>query len=75
VAGGLCKFYANAGRKRPIQRQPLLVQYQHQDDRILSMNNYTLVISENDKNKQLTLLSQRKVALTAKNTLYALENH
>jgi hypothetical protein len=32
------------------------------------MNNYTpLVISRNDKNKQLTLLSQRKLALTAIN--------
>jgi hypothetical protein len=31
-----------------------------------------LVISRNDKNKQLTLLSQRKLALTARNTLFAL---
>jgi hypothetical protein len=39
----------------------------------LSMNNYTpLVISSNDKNKQLTLLSQRKLALTALNKLFAL---
>jgi hypothetical protein len=35
------------------------------------MNNYTpLVISRNDKNKQLTLLSQLKLALTAINFLY-----
>jgi hypothetical protein len=27
LAGGFCKFYANAGGKRPTQRQPLLVQY------------------------------------------------
>ncbi len=32
LAGGLCKFYANAGGKRPIQRQPLLMQYKHQAD-------------------------------------------
>jgi hypothetical protein len=37
------------------------------------MNNYTpLVISRNDKNKQLTLLSQRKLALTAINNFFAL---
>jgi hypothetical protein len=59
LAGGLCKFYANAGGKRSIQRQPLLVQYQQQANPLLSMNNYTpLVISWNDKNKQPTLLSQ-----------------
>jgi hypothetical protein len=35
-----------------------------------SLNNYTpLVISRNDKNKQLTLLSQRKLTLTAINKL------
>jgi hypothetical protein len=35
----------------------------------LSMHNYTpLVISGNDKNKQLTLLSQHKLALAAINT-------
>jgi hypothetical protein len=39
---GLYKFYANARRKRVIQRQPLLVQYpQQQANPILSMNNYT----------------------------------
>jgi hypothetical protein len=33
-----------------------------------TMNNYTpLVIRRNDDNKQLTLLSQRKLALTGKN--------
>jgi hypothetical protein len=37
-----------------------------------SINNYTsLVIRGNDKTKQLTLLSQRKLALTASNTLFA----
>jgi hypothetical protein len=30
LTGGLCKFYANAGGKRRIQHQPLLVQYKHQ---------------------------------------------
>jgi hypothetical protein len=34
--------------------------------------NEPLVISGNDKNKQLTLLSQRKLALTAGNALFAL---
>jgi hypothetical protein len=37
------------------------------------MNNYTPhVISGNDKNKHLTLLSQRTLGLTAANTLFAL---
>jgi hypothetical protein len=55
LAGELCKFYANAGGKGPIQRQPLLVQYNHQANPLLSMSNYTpLVISKNDKNKQQT---------------------
>jgi hypothetical protein len=75
LAGGLCKFYANAGGKRPIQRQPFLVQYTHQTNLFLIMNNYTLrhlVISRNDKNKQQTLISQRKLALTAINKLFAL---
>jgi hypothetical protein len=30
LAGGLCKSYANAGRKQPMQRQLLLVQYKQQ---------------------------------------------
>jgi hypothetical protein len=73
LAGGLCKIFANAGGKRPIQRQPLLAQYKQQANPLLSMHNYTpLVISGNDKNKQLTLLSQRKLALTERNTLFAL---
>jgi hypothetical protein len=39
---------------------------------LLSMNNHTpLVINRNKKNKQLTLLSQRKLALTAINKLFA----
>jgi hypothetical protein len=56
LAEGLCnKFYANTGGKRPIQRQPLLVQYKQQANPHLSLHNYTpLVISGNDKNKQLT---------------------
>jgi hypothetical protein len=57
----------------PIQHQSLLVQDKQQANSPLSINNYTpLVISWNDKNKQLTLLSQRKLALTARNTLFAL---
>jgi hypothetical protein len=56
-----------------MQRQPLLVQYKQQANPLLSVNNYTpLVISRNDKNKQVTLLSQHKLALTARNKLFAL---
>jgi hypothetical protein len=48
----------------------------HLANQLLSMNNYTpLVISKNDKNKQLTLLSQRKLALTAVNELLAVKNY
>jgi hypothetical protein len=73
MAGGLCKFYANAVRKLRIQRQPLLVPCEQQANPVLTMNNNTpLVISWNGKNKQLTLLSQRKLALTARNTLFTL---
>ena len=54
-----------------MQRQ-LLLQYKQQANPLLSINTYILlVISKNDKNKQLTLLSQRKLALTARNTLFA----
>jgi hypothetical protein len=62
LAGGVWKLYANARGKWEIQRQPLLVQNKQQADPLLSMHNYTpLVISGNDK-KQLTLLSQCKLA-------------
>jgi hypothetical protein len=58
-------------KKRPIQRQSLLVQNKLQANQLLSINNYNpLVISRNDKNKQLTLLSQYKLALTAINKLF-----
>ncbi len=51
----------------------LLLQYKQQANSILSKHNYTtLVISRNDKNKQLTLLSQHKLAVTARNTLFAI---
>jgi hypothetical protein len=64
LAGGLSKFYANAGVKRLIQLQPLLVQYKQQANLLLTMSNNTpLVISGNDKNKQLTLLNQYTVNL------------
>jgi hypothetical protein len=67
LAGGLCKFYANAGGKRSIQRQPHLVHYKHQANLLLSMHNYILlVISRNDKNKQLKFLSLCKIELTGK---------
>jgi hypothetical protein len=47
--------------------------YRQQFNLLLSIkNNYSLlVISWNDKNKKLTLLSQRKLALTTRNTLFA----
>jgi hypothetical protein len=55
-----------------MQRQPLLVQYKQQASSFLSLNTYTqLVISGNDKNKQITLLSQGKLALTARYILFA----
>jgi hypothetical protein len=41
LVGGLCKFYANAGGKRPIQRQQFLVQYKQQGHQLLSMHDYT----------------------------------
>jgi hypothetical protein len=60
LAGGLSKLYANAEEMtNTVQHQPLLVQYKQQANPLLSMHNYTpLVITGNDKNKQLTLLSQ-----------------
>jgi hypothetical protein len=70
LAGGLCTFYANAGGKQPTQRQLPLVQYKQQAHPLLSIHNYTPLISRNDKNKQLTLLSQCKLALTARNIKY-----
>jgi hypothetical protein len=48
----------------------LLVQYKHQAKPLISRNDYIpFVINRNDKNKQLTLLSQRILALTAINKL------
>jgi hypothetical protein len=50
LAGGLCKFYANAGGTQPLQRQLLLGQYKQQANPLLSIHNYTpLVVSKNDK--------------------------
>jgi hypothetical protein len=73
LAGGLYKLYANAGGKLQIKHQSLLVQYKQQANPLLSMHNYTtLVISGNDKNKQLTLLSQCKLAFSERNMLMAL---
>jgi hypothetical protein len=49
------------------------VQYKQQANPLLSINNYTpLVISGNDKNKQLTLLSQWKLTLIPRYTLFAI---
>jgi hypothetical protein len=45
-----------------------VLQYKQQANPLLTMHRYTpLVISGNDKNKQLTLLIQRKLTLTRKN--------
>jgi len=56
----------NAGGKQQVRRQLLLVQYKHQASPLLSMNNcIPLVMTK--INKQLTLLSQRKLALTVIN--------
>jgi hypothetical protein len=57
LARGLCKYFANAGGKQLIQCQLLVAQYKQQANPLLSMLNYTLlVISRNDKNKQLTII-------------------
>jgi hypothetical protein len=54
----MCTFYANAGDKQPIQRQLFLVQYKQQVNPLLLTHYYTsLVISRNDKNKQLTIIN------------------
>jgi hypothetical protein len=46
---GGANFTPNAGAKRPIQRQSLLVQYKQQANQLLSINSYTPLISGNDK--------------------------
>ncbi len=65
-AGGLCKVYANAAEenKQQIQRQLLLVQYKQEANPLLLMNKYTpLVISRNDKNKQLTIIKPTQTGI------------
>ncbi len=50
-----------------MKHQPLVMQYKQQANPLLSIDNYTpLAISWNDKNKQRTLLRQRKLAFTAR---------
>jgi hypothetical protein len=55
---------------------PVLVQNKQQANPLLLRHNYTsVVICRNDKNKHLTItpvLSQLKIALTARNTLFAM---
>jgi hypothetical protein len=66
LAAGSSKFYANAKGQQQIQRQPLLGQYKQQANPLLSVTKYTpLVISRNDKNKQLTIFEPIKLALPA----------
>jgi len=56
--------------KRTESTTPSAIQASSQSTSLLSMNNYTpLVISRNYKNKQLILLCQGKLALTAVNKL------
>jgi hypothetical protein len=52
-----------------IKRQQFLVKYKQQANPLLSMNNFTQVVigAVNEKNWQLKLLRQRKLALTARN--------
>ncbi len=51
-------------RKTTSFSQPLLMQYKQQANPLLSMHYYTpLVISGNDKNKEIAVLSQRKLTL------------
>jgi hypothetical protein len=74
MQSGTLKEQYSTGGKRPTTLSTIL--YKQQANPLLSMHNYTpLVISGNDKNKQITLLSQRKLALTARNTLFVLKNH
>jgi hypothetical protein len=73
ISSGIGPCFPVIGEKLQIQHQPLLMQYKQQANPLLSMHNYTpLVISGNDNNKQLSLISQRKLALPALNTLFAL---
>jgi hypothetical protein len=68
VAGGLCKLYAN-GRKMTNTAPTTLyaaIQAASQST-FISAQFYPLGISVNDKNKQLTLLSQRNPALSGIN--------
>jgi hypothetical protein len=67
LAGGLCKFYANAGGKQQIQRKILFMQYTQQANPLLSMNKYTpLVISRNDK-KRLTIIKPTQTGINRYN--------
>jgi hypothetical protein len=70
LAGGLSNIFRQRHRKttNTVQHQPLLVQYKHQANPLVSMHNYTPLVI----NKQLTILSQCKLALTEKNTIFAL---
>jgi hypothetical protein len=69
----IAQILCQRGKKTTNTVPITLVQYKQQTNPFLSMHNYTpLVINMNDKNKQLTLLSQRKLALTGRNTLFTL---
>jgi hypothetical protein len=66
LAGGLCKFYAKLEENNQFS-QPLLMQYKQQANPLLSMHYYTpLLISGNDKNKEIAVLSQCKLTLNRK---------
>jgi len=59
--------------QQQIQHQLLLVQYKQQANPLLSMNKYTpLVISRNEKNKQLTFFKPTQTGINRNNKLFAL---
>jgi hypothetical protein len=71
LAGGLCKFTPTPGittNTAPTTLSTVQYKQQQQANLLLSMNTPLV----NDKNKQLTIYSQRKLALTTINKLYPL---
>jgi hypothetical protein len=70
LAEGLCKFYAKAAGKRPIQRQQLLVQYKEQANPLLSLHNHT---SANMVFVNAILL--RGIKTQTKNHIFIFENY
>jgi hypothetical protein len=70
-AGGLCKFHPTPEENDQYSANHSYIAIQAASQSTLSMHNFIpLVISGKDKNKQLTLLTQRKLAFTGKMSLY-----